>query len=320
MNTITSTAVVLEKPEHLALHDLDLAEPQDGDVVVDVEWSGISTGTEKLLYTGAMPTFPGMGYPLVPGYESVGRVRAAGPASGHEVGERVFVPGARCFGEVRGLFGGAASRLVTPGQRVFKVSDELGEQAVLLALAATAYHAVAGGGQRDPIVPPDLIVGHGVLGRLLARMTVLAEYPAPTVWDTCAERRGGAEGYRVVHPDEDERRNYKSIYDVSGDAQILDRLIARLAPGGEVVLAGFYSQPLSFLFPPAFMREAQIRTAAEWKPADMLAVRELAESGFLPLDGLITHHADATDCERAYRTAFGDTGCLKMVLDWRARA
>ena len=130
----TTRAVVLEKPEQLALHDLDLVEPQDEDVVVDVEWSGISTGTEKLLYSGRMPTFPGMGYPLVPGYESVGRVRAAGPASGHAVGERVFVPGARCFGEVRGLFGGAASRLVVPGQRVFKVSDELGEHAVLLEI------------------------------------------------------------------------------------------------------------------------------------------------------------------------------------------
>ena len=320
MTPISTKAVVLEKPEHLALQDLDLSQPQDADVVVDVEWSGISTGTEKLLYTGAMPTFPGMGYPLVPGYESVGRITAAGPDSGHQVGERVFVPGARCFGEVRGLFGGAASRLVVPGQRIFKISDELGESAVLLALAATAYHAVTGGGKRDPIVPPDLIVGHGVLGRLLARMTVLAEYPAPTVWDTCAERRGGAEGYRVLHPDEDTRRDYHSIYDVSGDAQILDRLIARLAPGGEVVLAGFYSQPLSFMFPPAFMREAQIRAAAEWKPADMLAVRELAESGFLPLDGLITHHADACDAQRAYRTAFGDSSCLKMVLDWRARA
>jgi 3-hydroxyethyl bacteriochlorophyllide a dehydrogenase len=316
----TTTAVVMEQPEQLALHQLDLAEPQDEDVVVDIEWSGISTGTEKLLWTGRMPMFPGMGYPLVPGYESVGRVRQAGPASGLQVGERVFVPGARCFGDVRGLFGGAASRLVVPGQRVFKVSDELGEHAVLLALAATAYHAVAGGGRRESIVPPDLIVGHGVLGRLLARMTVLADYEAPTVWETCAERRGGAEGYRVIHPDEDERRNYHSIYDVSGDAQILDRLIARLAPGGEVVLAGFYSEPLSFMFPPAFMREAQIRAAAEWKPADMLAVRELAESGYLPLDGLITHHAAATDAERAYRTAFGDTNCLKMVLDWRATA
>jgi 3-hydroxyethyl bacteriochlorophyllide a dehydrogenase len=320
MNPISTRAVVLEKPEELHLHDLDLAEPHDEDVVVDVEWSGISTGTEKLLYNGQMPMFPGMGYPLVPGYESVGRVRAAGPASGHQVGERVFVPGARCFGEVRGLFGGAASRLVVPGQRIFKVSDELGEHAVLLALAATAYHAVAGGGQRDPIVPPDLIVGHGVLGRLLARMTVLADFPAPTVWETNTQRCGGADGYRVVHPDEDDRRNYKSIYDVSGDPKILDRLISRLAPGGEVVLAGFYSEPLQFAFPPAFMREAQIRCAAEWKPADMLAVRELAESGFLPLDGLITHHAEASDCERAYRTAFGDTGCLKMVLDWRGRA
>ena len=30
----------------------------------------------------------------------------------HQVGERVFVPGARCFGEVKGLFGGSASRVV----------------------------------------------------------------------------------------------------------------------------------------------------------------------------------------------------------------
>jgi 3-hydroxyethyl bacteriochlorophyllide a dehydrogenase len=317
MNT---TAVVMQEPEHLVLSQLDLVTPKDDDVVVDVEWSGISTGTEKLLWHGRMPMFPGMGYPLVPGYESVGRVREAGPQSGHRIGERVFVPGARCFGEVRGLFGAAASRLVVPGTRAISVSEDLGESAVLLALAATAYHAVSGGGKRDPIVPPDLIVGHGVLGRLLARMTVLADYPAPTVWETCPERAGGAQGYPVRHPDDDERRDYHAIYDASGDAKILDRLIARLAPGGEIVLAGFYSEPLNFLFAPMFMREAQIRAAAEWKPADMLAVRELAESGFLPLDGLITHHAEASQAERAYRTAFGDTACLKMVLDWRACA
>jgi bacteriochlorophyllide a dehydrogenase len=315
-----SHAVVMEQPEHLALSRLDLEEPKDDDVVVDVEWSGISTGTERLLWTGTMPMFPGMGYPLVPGYESVGRIRQAGPRSGRQVGERVFVPGARCFGEVRGLFGGSASRLVVPGAKVITVSEDLGERAVLLALAATAYHAVAGGGKRDPIVAPDLIVGHGVLGRLLARMTVLAEYPAPTVWETNPARAQGATGYLVVHPDEDERRDYRAIYDASGDAKILDSLIARLAPGGEIVLAGFYNQPLSFNFAPAFMREAQIRAAAEWKPADMMAVRELAESGFLPLDDLITHHAQPQQADSAYRTAFGDSACLKMVLDWSATA
>jgi 3-hydroxyethyl bacteriochlorophyllide a dehydrogenase len=317
MNT---TAVVLDRPEHLTLSRLDLATPGEDDLVVDIEWSGISTGTERLLWSGRMPMFPGMGYPLVPGYESVGRVREAGPRSGHAVGERVFVPGARCYGEVRGLFGGAASRVVVPGQRVFTVSESLGERAVLLALAATAYHAVAGGGLRETIVPPDLIVGHGVMGRLLARLTVLADYPAPTVWETSAQRSSGARGYPVVRPQDDPRRDYRAIYDVSGDATILDQLIGRLAPGGEIVLAGFYSAPLSFSFPPAFMREAQIRAAAEWKPADMLAVREIAEAGLLELDGLITHHEEASSAERAYRTAFDDAACLKMVLDWRATA
>jgi bacteriochlorophyllide a dehydrogenase len=313
-------AVVLEKPERLSVARIDLCAAGDEDVVVDIEWSGISTGTERLLWTGDMPSFPGMGYPLVPGYESVGRVREAGSKSGRREGERVFVPGARCFGEVRGLFGGAASKLVLPGARALPVDERLGEKAVLLALAATAYHAVAATGRPVCGTAPDLIVGHGVVGRLLARLTVAAGAPAPVVWETDPERSGGAVGYEVLHPDEDQRRNYRSIYDVSGDASILDRLVARLAPNGEIVLAGFYSAPLSFAFAPAFMREAQIRAAAQWQPADLRVVKQLVETGQLSLDGLITHHEPAQRAERAYRTAFNDRACLKMVLDWRACA
>ena len=310
-------AIVLEQPEHIAFSTLDLTPPGDDDVVVDIDFSGISTGTEKLLWNGRMPSFPGMGYPLVPGYESVGRIVSAGPLAQHRVGDRVFVPGARCYGEVRGLFGGAASKIVVNDSRIASVSDTLGEKAVLLALAATAYHAVSGGGKRLPIVPPDLIVGHGVLGRMMARMTVVAGFAPPTVWETNPGRAAGAEGYEVLHPDVDTRRDYHAIYDVSGDSQILDRLIARMAPGGEVVLAGFYTEPMNFMFAPAFMREAQIRCAAEWKRADLLAVSELAESGRLSLDGLITHHDEPTNADAAYRTAFGDASCLKMVMDWR---
>ncbi|MGZ8261054.1 MAG: chlorophyll synthesis pathway protein BchC [Caldimonas sp.] len=309
-------AVVLEQPEHLALSAMGLPEPTDDEIVVDVEYSGISTGTEKLLWTGRMPAFPGMGYPLVPGYESVGRVTQAGARSGHAVGEFVFVPGARCYGEVRGLFGGTASRLVTAGERVVPIDDSLGGRGVLLALAATAYHAVSGGGLRASIEPPDLIVGHGVLGRLLARLTVLAG-GSPTVWERDPARMSGAAGYSVMRPEDDSRRDYRAIYDVSGDAKILDSLISRLTPRGEIVLAGFYSEPLSFSFPPAFMREAQIRAAAEWKRADMLAVKLLLDTKALSLDGLITHHEPALRAERAYRTAFNDAACLKMVLDWR---
>lgn len=310
-------AVVLEQPGRLSVQALELTQPGAGDVVVDIDYSGVSTGTERLLWTGEMPAFPGMGYPLVPGYESVGRISAAGPKALRGVGEHVYVPGARCYGEVRGLFGGSANRVVVDSTQVLPISPALGADAVLLALAATAYHAVACGGTEAPHRPPELIVGHSVLGRLLARMVVASGHAAPTVWEKNPARVAGAQGYRVIDPADDSRRDYGAIYDVSGDSAILDAAIARLAPGGEVVLAGFYHAPLSFQFAPAFSREARIRTAAEWKRADMLAVKELAESGRLSLQGLITHHDAAEHADAAYRTAFGDAACLKMVLDWR---
>jgi 3-hydroxyethyl bacteriochlorophyllide a dehydrogenase len=311
MNTV---AVVLEKPERLVLSRIDLTAPGNDDVVVDIEWSGISTGTERLLWSGRMPSFPGMGYPLVPGYESVGRIASAGPDSGARIGDRVFVPGARCFGEIRGLFGGAASRLVVPGSRVVPFDDALAEEGVLLALAATAYHAIGANG-----TPPQLIVGHGVLGRLLARIAVALD-GQPTVWENNPGRASGADGYAVVAPDDDPRRDYAIVCDVSGDPTLLDTLIMRLAPRGEIVLAGFYSEPLSFTFPPAFMKEARIRVAAEWHPADMAAVIDLLQARRLSLGDLITHRQPAEEADQAYRTAFNDPSCLKMILDWRAYA
>ncbi len=313
---LDALAIVLEKPECLALRRLALTPPGAGDVVVRAEWSGISTGTERLLYSGRMPDFPGMGYPLVPGYETAGVVIEAGPEAKIEVGQRVFVPGARCFGPVRGLFGGAAAHLVAPAERVISLKGDLGDKAILLALAATAFHArgeasVEGG---------DLIVGHGVLGRLLARLCLLDGGEPPHVWETNPARVGGAISYAVSSPGIDPRRNYRRIFDVSGDAAILDELIQRLAPGGEIVLAGFYDAALSFAFPPAFMREARIRIAAQWREGDLQSVLRLVESGALSLDGLITHHQPADEAQHAYPIAFGDPNCLKMVLDWSLRS
>ena len=303
-------AIVFQAPQQLLVKALDLPQPSAGEIEVQVEYSGISTGTERLLWDGTMPAFPGMGYPLVPGYESVGRVVGKGSGVDLQLGARVFVPGAQCFAGVHNLFGGSASRLVVQQSRTVAVQDSLGAEAVLMALAATAQHALAGG------APPDLIIGHGVMGRLLARLTLAAGHAAPTVWELNPARQSGANGYSVCSPSDDHKRDYRSIYDVSGDSDILDKAIARQAPGGEVVLAGFYKQSLSFAFAPAFMRETRIRIAAQWQREDLLKVTALAHSAQLSLNGLITHTQRPASAEAAYQTAFGDADCLKMILDW----
>ncbi|UMA64755.1 chlorophyll synthesis pathway protein BchC [Roseivivax marinus] len=309
-------AVVLTRPRDLALAELTLASPSDTDIVVDIAWSGISTGTERLFYTGEMPPFPGMGYPLVPGYEAAGEVVAAGPESGLDVGDHVFVPGANCYHDAYGLFGGAARRLVTDGRRAIRIDAALGREGALMALAATARHAVAG----PHAERPDLIVGHGVLGRLMARLCVADGGPAPTVWEVDPDRRSGAAGYEVIDPETDTRRDYAAIYDASGDASLIDTLIGRLARGGVLTLAGFYSTDIRFAFPTAFMKEARLRVAAEWTRDDLEATRALVETGALSLGGLVTHSATAADAAAAYATAFGDPACLKMMLDWKDMA
>ena len=215
-----------------------------------------------------MPPFPGLGYPLVPGYEAVGEILECPKGASLKVGDLVFVPGSNGFVDAKGLFGGSARHLVTSVKRVTKINSQIGEKGVLYALAATARHALTGPDAKFP----DLIIGHGALGRLLARITIIAGGKPPTVWEIDEKRAVGAFGYEVVHPNDDEKNNYTSVFDASGRSDLLDDWIGHCAAGAEIVLAGFYADRINFAFPKAFMKEIKIRISAEWKQADMRAV------------------------------------------------
>jgi len=306
-----SLAIILAGPHRVELRPLPLAPIDESGVLVEIAWSGISTGTEKLLWSGAMPPFPGMGYPLVPGYESVGQIVDAGARVRARIGEWVFVPGANCFQGAHALFGGSAERVVLPSPRALRIDPAIGERGVLLALAATAHHAIRGGKL------PELVIGHGILGRLIARITLALGGNPPLVWETNPQRRRGAQGYAVIAPELDGRFDYAAICDASGAGGQLDRWIERLVRGGEITFAGFYDK-LSFTYPAAFMREARLRIAAEFTPEDSLAVIDLVDRGALSLDGLVSHVRPAHEAADAYAAAFEDPACVKMVLDWRS--
>ena len=310
-------AVVMTGPGELTVQDVGLRDCDAEDVVVDIHYSGISTGTEKLFWSGTMPPFPGMGYPLVPGYESTGEVVSAHKSTGFKPGDFVFVPGADCFMKpLRSLFGGAARRITSPAKRLIKIDPKMGENGALFALAATARHAIAGFGNKMP----DVIVGHGVLGRLLARFVILAGEKPPIVWESNVVRHTGATGYEVVLPEYDKESDYDCIYDVSGDSGILDKLIGRVRKGGEIVLAGFYPERLSFGFPQAFLKEVAIRVSAEFLPEDVSTTKLLIEDGSLSFDGLVSDVFSVDKAADAYNIAFNKPECLKMVLDWRNAA
>jgi 3-hydroxyethyl bacteriochlorophyllide a dehydrogenase len=204
------------------------------------------------------------------------------------------------------------------------------DHGVMLALAATAMHVLSYQyrqlhPQSDPALAdlvdyaPQLIVGHGVLGRLLARLCVAIGASAPTVWEIDKQRQQGALGYSVTTATDDDRAAHHHIVDVSGACGThFNDLIARLAKGGRLTLAGFYSDPVNFDFAPAFMREATVGIASEWAPHDLSLVLSLLSADVLNLDGLVSHeylHEQAVD---AYPQAFSDPACLKTILNWSA--
>jgi bacteriochlorophyllide a dehydrogenase len=310
---VNSLAVVFDEPLMLALRALPLDEPGDADVIIDVRYTGISTGTERLLFAGTMPAFPGLAYPLVPGYESVGTISHAGPLSSRSVGDHVFVAGARCFGATPGVFGGAAERLVVAGAKTHLIPHSLGDRSVLLSLAATALRCVR---THSNAAFPELIIGHGSLGRLAARVVIALGGAPPTVWETQPHRMRGAYGYAVTRREEDVRKDYCTILDLSGDNTILDALLPRLAKGGEIVLGGFYHQPVTFAYPMAFMRSMQLKIAAEFSQADLADATAMATDGRLSLAHIITHRFPASDAASAYDVAFSDPTCVKMILNW----
>lgn len=326
-----SKAIVFRQPGKLQLQDVELTELAQTDLLVDVCATGISTGTEKLLWDGTMPAFPGLSYPLVPGYEAVGVVRQAGIDCKLKPGERIFIPGASCYaGDVKGLFGASASKLVVPEARATSIMGLADDQGTLLALAATAMHILTHQyRQSNPCeelsisniagLAPDLIVGHGVLGRLLARICIAVGAQAPLVWESNAQRHGGNCGYDVVMPSDDDNLSRWHIVDASGAVDDhFNQLISRLKKGGRLTLGGFYNAPVNFDFAPAFMREATLAIASEWLPVDLDLVMNLISSDVLSLDGLVSHHRSFEEASDAYPQAFRDPDCLKMILEWSA--
>ena len=126
------------------------------------------------------------------------------------------MPGARCYGAVRGLHGGAASHLVSPASRVVPVPASLGEKAVLLALGATALHAIsppdgADANFANAMADGALIVGHGVLGRLLARLALLSGGKRAGRLGEKSCSNGRRCWLQVISPEDDQRRDYRVI-------------------------------------------------------------------------------------------------------------
>jgi threonine dehydrogenase-like Zn-dependent dehydrogenase len=221
-----ATAFWVTAPGHGELRREALPAPGPGEVLVETVATGISRGTESLVFRGLVPggqhevmraphQAGSFAFPVKYGYSSAGVVTAGEAAW---LGMRVF-----CLHPHQ-------DRYVVPASAVRRIPDRVPDaRAVLAANLETAVNGLWDAGPR--IGDRIAVVGAGVIGMLAAAL--LAEIPGASVQlidvDPGKIRIAEALGLRLTAPDEAER-DADVVIHTSGTAEGL---------GTALGLAGF---------------------------------------------------------------------------------
>ncbi|MEU8472193.1 zinc-binding alcohol dehydrogenase [Streptomyces sp. NPDC029006] len=232
----SARAFWLRSPGQGELRDVTLTGPADGEVLVRTLYSGISRGTETLVFRGGVPAsqhaamrapfqegdFPG---PVKYGYLNVGVVEE-GPAE--LTGRTVF-----CLYPHQ-------SRYVVPASAVTVVPDRVpAERAVLAGTVETAVNALW---DATPLIGDRIaVIGGGMVG--CAVTALLARFPGIRLQLVDADP-GRAETARALGVD------FAAPADALGDCDLvvhasateagLARALQLLAPEGTVVELSWY--------------------------------------------------------------------------------
>ncbi len=228
-------ALVFTAPGQVALGstDLDPAQLRPDQVLLDTEASVVSPGTELAILRGTESWAP---LPYVPGYGSVGRIRAAGSAvAAVKIGDRVFTHG-------RHLAQDFSSNMIVPVP-----AGVTAPEAACARLAQVAFTAVriAQAQLGDWVV----VQGLGAVGNFAAQLFSLAgcEVVATDVSPgRCALAR--ACGIRHVLPAGPDFREElraltggalaRTVVDATGVPAVAAAAIAFAGPLGELILLG----------------------------------------------------------------------------------
>jgi len=232
----TAQALWLPAPGHAELRPVALREPGPEDVLVRTLFSGISRGTETLVFRGGVPPeqyelmrapfqegeFPG---PVKYGYLNVGVVEE-GPAELLRRAVFCLYPHQTAY--------------VVPASAVVPVPGGLPlERAVLAGTVETAVNALW---DAPPLLGDRIsVVGAGMVGCCVARL--LARFPAVAVTlvdvDPDRKRVADALGVGFATP-EDAPGGQDLVVHASASAAGLQLALDRLAPEGTVLELSWY--------------------------------------------------------------------------------
>lgn len=333
---------VLTEPDNVVLESREIPQPGPGQVQIAVRAVSVCGSDVHYYDHGRIGGFV-MHAPLVLGHETSGVISAVGSGvAGPTVGTRVAVePQSECgrcaqcrqgryhlcpdvaFFATPPVDGAFAEYVVVPAHRAHPIPESVSDEAAaLVEPLSVALHAARkaeiGTGTRV------LVSGAGPVGLLCLQVALARGAAAVVVSDVMALRREAATEYgaSATVDGNDHDSALASVGQVLGQADVvlectgvqpaIDLAVAACAPAATVVLVGTgatVTLPLDLVQARELVVKGTFRYAHVYP-----AAIELAASGRIRLDSMITSHHPLEDAEGALLAARRDPIALKAVV------
>jgi 2-desacetyl-2-hydroxyethyl bacteriochlorophyllide A dehydrogenase len=333
-DTLPAQAVVATGRNRVEFQPVRVPVLQPDEVVIQVDYSWISNGTETSFIKGERvggdtPWQQGdpLPFPHVPGYQKCGVIRDVGTqVSTLEVGDRVFAT----LSLVEGMYfpnGGHVSPAVTPASQVWKLPATVSSLAASgLVLTQVGYNC----GMRAPIHPGDavIVLGDGLVGQWTAQ--TLAHRGARIILAGRHNDRLDFFNYGSQHIPVNTREvdlvevardwapeGIQVIVDTVGALATMESLYPLMKSQGHLVSAGFYGLRGHIDIQAIRARELTLHAPSGWTKERMDSTLDLMAQDKLRTQHLITHQFPVAQAEVAYEMLLSrKQSVLGVVLDW----
>lgn len=321
-------AVVFKERLQVAYEEVDIPAPGPDDVLIDLEYSWISIGTESSFLrgeriSGDVPYRNGNArpFPQVCGYQKVGKIRRIGAnVAGLAVGDRVFATTSK----VNGMFfpdGGHVNPAVTAASEVWKLPDGADPLAYSgLVLTQVGYNC----GVRPSVKAGELavVIGDGLVGQWAAQ--TLARRGARTIVlgrhdDRLKLLPPAIAGINVrsTPPDKAIADEIAVIVDSVGSLETVKVLFPLAGHDTHIVSAGFYGEAGLVDIQWLRHKETTLHMPAGWTRPRMDATLAGITEGWLTTLPLVTHTFPARDAVAAWQVILDPSAPkLGVILEW----
>lgn len=322
-------AIIFTKCGEVVVDQIALPEMESSDVMVEIEYSSVSIGTERWCLMGKLR--PPVSFPHLPGYQAAGIVREVGNrVENIEVGDRVFSSCTRPPNDWPGsCWGGHVECHIASEQNVIKLPASVSTyEGSGLLLAQVGFN----GAIRPQLKKGDVVVviGDGLVGQYAGQVfryrgghVIMSGHHTERLNTAMLCSADEVINSRVEDLTEYMHRKYPEGIQIATETasknELIQTAIGLLQRNGQLALLGYYpegeclidthwlgARETTAYFPSGSTRQRLERTL------------NLIEQGDLKIEELVTHELPFTDAKKVYKMILEKSSeFLGIVFKWK---